>query len=51
MKIINNTNIINYTYSDKAEDYKNSSFDNVLSDLSYNKKFNAVSRNRKDKKF
>lgn len=34
-KYINNTNIINYTYSDKAEDYKNSSFDTVLSDLSY----------------
>lgn len=34
-KYINNTNIINYTYSDKAEDYKNSSFETVLSDLSY----------------
>lgn len=34
-KYINNTNIINYTYSDKAEDYKNSSLDTVLSDLSY----------------
>ena len=34
-KYINNTNIINYTYSDKVEDYKNSSFETVLSDLSY----------------
>lgn len=34
-KYINNTNIINYTYSDKTEDYKNSSFDTVLADLSY----------------
>lgn len=34
-KYTNNTNIINYTYSDKAQDYKNSSFDTVLSDLSY----------------
>ena len=34
-KYINNTNIINYTYSDKAEDYKKASFDTVLTDLSY----------------
>lgn len=34
-KYTNTINVINYTYSDKAEDYKNCSFDEVISDLAY----------------
>lgn len=33
-KYTKNINIINYTYLDKAEDYKNSSFDDVINELS-----------------
>ena len=34
-KYTNNIKVINYTYIDKAEDFKNRSFDGVLKDLSY----------------
>lgn len=35
LKYTKNIHIINYTYSDKLEDKKNTSFDDVISDLSY----------------